>query len=142
MLIFFLNYNQKNIRLTKSRMAYIISLFLFKIVRESVSCLILRKACLFSIFYFLLILECFVYMCKWIMCLHCCLWRPEEGIRPLELQLEVVGDHMVLGTKSGSSASASVSAFLNAETSLQSLLLFSRACPHLYVYHAQRAGQS
>lgn len=72
--------------------------------------------------------------------MHCCLWRREEGIRPLELQLEVVGDHMVLGTKSGSSASVPV--FLSAEFSLQPLFLYSRAYPHLDVYHAHRAGQS
>lgn len=38
----------------------------------------------FSPFYFLFIQECFVYMCKWIMFMHC-LWGPEEGIRPQEL---------------------------------------------------------
>lgn len=47
----------------------------------------------FSPFYFLCIHECFVCMCKWIMFMHC-LWGPEEGIRPQELQLEVVGNHV------------------------------------------------
>jgi hypothetical protein len=68
-----------------------------------------------------------------------CLWRPEEGIRPLELQLEVVAVQVVLEPNLG--LLQGHPGFLSAVPSLQPFL-FPGERPHLHIYHAHRAGQS